>query len=213
MGMIDRLFMKGINIMEKRIILGLSTLLLAACSSGSYTSGVTVETHQEEYPAAKMQKPVISQDGSTDGVTETAMTTTDMHKSEPAMASDSQSTMMKKPAKSASSTVSITPPTAKDVANKIHRFGYTVQVIALGNQRKVDAFAAKLPKDGQPVWENYKVVNGTKWYTILYGDFATRTEAKRSIQMLSKEFIQLKPFVKSIDTIKNSEYPTLNKLN
>jgi septal ring-binding cell division protein DamX len=109
-------------------------------------------------------------------------------------------------------TVVITPPTAKQVA--MHpRFGFTIQVVAVGTQNKVDIFAAKLPKNGQPIWENYKVVNGTKWYTVLFGDFATRSEAQKAINTLPADFRQLKPFVKSIDSIKNSEYPTLNKLN
>ncbi len=95
----------------------------------------------------------------------------------------------------------------------MQRFGYTVQVVAVGSQAKVDYFASKLPKDGQPIWENYKIVNGTKWFTVLYGDFATSTEAKKAIAQLPQEFKELQPFVKSIDAIKNSEYPTLNKLN
>ncbi|MCE7628370.1 SPOR domain-containing protein, partial [Vibrio fluvialis] len=51
------------------------------------------------------------------------------------------------------------------------------------------------------------------WYTVLYGDYATRKEAAEAITTLPSEFQSLKPFVKSIDSIKNSEFPTLNKLN
>ena len=79
--------------------------------------------------------------------------------------------------------------------------------------RDRDQFARKLPRDGEPVWENYKVVNGTKWYTVLYGDYATRADAKKAISKLPGELQDMKPFVKSIDAIKNSEFPTLNKLN
>ncbi|SHF50292.1 Sporulation related domain-containing protein [Vibrio gazogenes DSM 21264] len=199
MGMIDTLFMKGTKTMEKKVILGLSTLLLAACSSGTYVTDVTTESYQEEYPTAKIQQPVVSQQGKTaEGVTEMNVVRT----IEP-------SKKMSQPSQTA---VTITPPTAKQVAMN-PRFGYTIQVVAVGTQSKVDKFSSKLPKDGQPVWENYKVVNGTKWYTVLYGDFATRAKAHQAIQMLPAEFRQLKPFVKSIDAIKNSEYPTLNKLN
>jgi septal ring-binding cell division protein DamX len=199
MGMIDTLFMKGTKTMEKKVILGLSTLLLAACSSGTYVTDVTTESYQEEYPTAKIQQPVVSQQGKTaEGVTEMNVVRT----TEP-------SRKMSQPSQTA---VTITPPTAKQVAMN-PRFGYTIQVVAVGTQSKVDKFSSKLPKDGQPVWENYKVVNGTKWYTVLYGDFATRAKARQAIQMLPAEFRQLKPFVKSIDAIKNSEFPTLNKLN
>ncbi|SMS00732.1 hypothetical protein VIM7927_02001 [Vibrio mangrovi] len=202
MGMIDTLFMKGTKIMEKKVILGLSTLLLAACSSGTYVTDVTTESYQEEYPTAKMQQPVVSQQGTTaEGVTEMNVIRTMDHPAKPQTASQPSQ-----------KSVAITPPTAKQVAMN-PRFGYTIQVVAVGSQNKVDGFASKLPKNGQPVWENYKVVNGTKWYTVLYGDFATRAEAHQAIQMLPADFRQLKPFVKSIDAIKNSEYPTLNKLN
>ncbi|KUI97981.1 DamX-related protein [Vibrio sp. MEBiC08052] len=202
MGMIDTLFMKGTKTMEKKVILGLSTLLLAACSSGTYVTDVTTESYQEEYPTAKIQQPVVSQQGTTaEGVTEMNVVRTT---EQPAT-----SQKMSQPSQTA---VTITPPTAKQVAMN-PRFGYTIQVVAVGSQSKVDRFSSKLPKDGQPIWENYKVVNGTKWYTILYGDFATRAKARQAIQMLPAEFRQLKPFVKSIDAIKNSEYPTLNKLN
>lgn len=190
MGMIDTLFMKGTKTMEKKVILGLSTLLLAACSSGTYVTDVTTESYQEEYPTAKIQQPVVSQQGKTaEGVTEMNVVRT----IEP-------SKKMSQPSQTA---VTITPPTAKQVAMN-PRFGYTIQVVAVGTQSKVDKFSSKLPKDGQPVWENYKVVNGTKWYTVLYGDFATRAKAHQAIQMLPAEFRQLKPFVKSIDAIKNS---------
>lgn len=151
MGMIDTLFMKGTKTMEKKVILGLSTLLLAACSSGTYVTDVTTESYQEEYPTAKIQQPVVSQQGKTaEGVTEMNVVRT----IEP-------SKKMSQPSQTA---VTITPPTAKQVAMN-PRFGYTIQVVAVGTQSKVDKFSSKLPKDGQPVWENYKVVNGTKWYT------------------------------------------------
>ncbi|SJN59657.1 hypothetical protein VR7878_03563 [Vibrio ruber DSM 16370] len=202
MGMIDTLFMKGTKTMEKKVILGLSTLLLAACSSGTYVTDVTTESYQEEYPTAKIQQPVVSQQGTTaEGVTEMNVVRTTEQPAKP-----------QKMSTSSQSAVTITPPTAKQVAMN-PRFGYTIQVVAVGSQSKVDRFSNKLPKDGQPIWENYKVVNGTKWYTVLYGDFATRAKARQAIQMLPAEFRQLKPFVKSIDAIKNSEYPTLNKLN
>ena len=106
----------------------------------------------------------------------------------------------------------VTGPTKKQ-QDMNQRFGYTVQVVAVGSQSKVDSFVKMLPTTSQPVWENYKMVNGTKWFTVLYGDYATRLEAKKAISTLPSTFQNLKPFVKSIDDIKNSEYPTLNKLN
>lgn len=187
--------------MKKIAIVGLS-VLLSACSTGSYTVDVSSESYREAYPVAKVDQPVVSQDGTLNGVTENNVAPTQNK----IMPSTAAKQTQAKPA------VSITPPTAKQIA-KNPRFGFTIQVVAVGTQTKVDQFARKLPAEGQPIWENYKVVNGTKWYTVLYGDYATRTDAKKAIATLPMEFKNLKPFVKSIDTIKNSEYPTLNKLN
>lgn len=191
--------------MKKISIVGLSAIL-AACSSGSYTTDVTSESHREDYNVATVQQPVVSDSGMATGITESNV--------EPQVIQTAPQPVEKKVVKMSpkAATVSITPPTAKQVAMN-PRYGYTIQVVAVGSQNKVDQFASKLPKDGQPIWENYKVVNGTKWYTILFGDYATRQEAVKAISELPVDFQSLKPFAKSIDSIKNSEFPTLNKLN
>lgn len=191
--------------MKKISIVGLSAIL-AACSSGSYTTDVTSESHREDYNVATVQQPVVSDSGMATGITESNV--------EPQIIQTAPQSVEKKVVKMSpkAATVSITPPTAKQVAMN-PRYGYTIQVVAVGSQNKVDQFASKLPKDGQPIWENYKVVNGTKWYTILFGDYATRQEAVKAISELPADFQSLKPFAKSIDSIKNSEFPTLNKLN
>nr|WP_165313869.1 SPOR domain-containing protein [Vibrio ziniensis]QIH44207.1 SPOR domain-containing protein [Vibrio ziniensis] len=200
--------------MNKLLLVGLSALL-AACSSGTYTTDVKSESHREEYKMATIQQPVVSESGMDSSIVE---------KNVEALNSEQQATEIKavatqvteeKKATVATSNnnlVSIIPPTAKQVAMN-PRFGYTIQVVAVGSQSKVDQFASKLPKNGQPIWENYKVVNGVKWYTILYGDYATRKEATNAISRLPADFKDFKPFAKSIDEIKNSEFPTLNKLN
>jgi septal ring-binding cell division protein DamX len=56
-------------------------------------------------------------------------------------------------------------------------------------------------------------VKGTKWYALLYGDFASKVKAQQAIKTLPQELQDLKPFVRSIDKIKKSDYPTLSKLN
>ncbi|MCE0495796.1 SPOR domain-containing protein [Vibrio salinus] len=180
--------------MKNKIIIGLSTIL-AACSSGTYVSDVTTESYKEDYQADKIEQPIVTQTGMTNGISESHVST------EPTRV---RTQVQPKP------TVKIAAPSKKQVAQ---RYGYTIQVVAVGSQSKVDQFASKLPRNGQPVWENYKMVNGTKWYTILFGDFASKAEAKAAITSLPAEFRRLKPFVKSIDSIKNSAYPTLNKLN
>lgn len=189
--------------MKKIAIVGLS-LLLAACASDTYITDVTSESHREEYKVASVQQPVMTQDGMANGISESNV--------EPNVVKMPPKAVEKQVAQTKPA-VAIIPPTAKQKAMN-PRFGYTIQVVAVGSQTKVDQVASKLPTaDNQPIWENYKVVNGTKWYTVLYGDYATRSDALEAINTLPAEFQAMKPFAKSIDAIKNSEFPTLNKLN
>lgn len=200
--------------MKKVAIVGLSALL-GACSSGSYITDVTTESHTEEYAVAQVPQPIVSEQGTAQGVTEQNVEMNVVRTAPVAQPNNGVRTtpaIQVRPATPQKPTVSITPPSAKQKAMN-PRYGYTIQVVAVGTQNKVDQFANQLPSNGQPIWENYKVVNGTKWYTVLYGDYATRKDAAAAIATLPGEFKSLKPFVKSIDTIKNSEFPTLNKLN
>lgn len=211
----------GSNTMKKVVIVSLATML-AACSSGDFTAEVKSESYREDYQpvAAKTAAPV-------------AVATTAAANTKPVKAAESKAVEPKAKvveAQTASSApqqkaalakvqpqqdnkvVKIVPPSKKQAEQNV-RFGYTIQVVAVGSQDKVERFASKLPNSGQPVWQNYKVVNGTKWYALLYGDFASKTKAKQAIKTLPQEFQDLKPFVRSIDKIKKSDYPTLSKLN
>ncbi|MFM2586825.1 SPOR domain-containing protein [Vibrio sp. TBV020] len=191
--------------MNKIAIVGLS-VVLSGCVSSDYVTDVSSESYREDYKTAQVEQPVVSQQGVTNGISE------DNVKSDVVKMSPTQEKQVVKAQPQTKPAVAIIPPTAKQQAMN-PRYGFTIQVVAVGSQTKVDQFARKLPRDNQPVWENYKVVNGTKWYSVLYGDYATRTDAKKAISELPAEFQALKPFVKSIDAIKNSQYPTLNKLN
>jgi septal ring-binding cell division protein DamX len=106
--------------------------------------------------------------------------------------------------------IKILPPTEKQQSESM-RFGYTIQVMAVGSSQQALSYANQLPA-GNPVWEHYKQVKGNDWHAVLYGDYATKSEAKAAIQTLPKYFRDLKPFVKSLDEIKNSNYPKLVKL-
>ncbi|HBC3533007.1 TPA: SPOR domain-containing protein [Vibrio vulnificus] len=186
--------------MKKVAIITLS-VLLSACASDNYVANVTTESHREEFKIEPIPEPLMAQEETVQEVSIPQQVV----KMEPQ--TEEKKVVKLSPQSETTKAVKIVPPSKKQ------RFGYTVQVVAVGSQAKVDYFASKLPKDGQPIWENYKIVNGTKWFTVLYGDFATSTEAKKAIAQLPQEFKELQPFVKSIDAIKNSEYPTLNKLN
>ncbi|EWS66902.1 cytochrome C biogenesis protein CcdA [Vibrio vulnificus] len=191
--------------MKKVAIITLS-VLLSACASDNYVANVTTESHREEFKIEPIPEPLMAQEETVQEVSIPQQVV----KMEPQ--TEEKKVVKLSPQSESTKAVKIVPPSKKQ-QDKMQRFGYTVQVVAVGSQAKVDYFASKLPKDGQPIWENYKIVNGTKWFTVLYGDFATSTEAKKAIAQLPQEFKELQPFVKSIDAIKNSEYPTLNKLN
>ncbi|EGQ7700491.1 SPOR domain-containing protein [Vibrio vulnificus] len=191
--------------MKKVAIITLS-VLLSACASDNYVANVTTESHREEFKIEPIPEPLMAQEETVQEVSIPQQVV----KMEPQ--TEEKKVVKLSPQSETTKAVKIVPPSKKQ-QDKMQRFGYTVQVVAVGSQAKVDYFASKLPKNGQPIWENYKIVNGTKWFTVLYGDFATSTEAKKAIAQLPQEFKELQPFVKSIDAIKNSEYPTLNKLN
>ncbi|EHZ2549406.1 SPOR domain-containing protein [Vibrio vulnificus] len=191
--------------MKKVAIITLS-VLLSACASDNYVANVTTESHREEFKIEPIPEPLMAQEETVQEVSIPQQVV----KMEPQ--TEEKKVVKLSPQSETTKAVKIVPPSKKQ-QEKMQRFGYTVQVVAVGSQAKVDYFASKLPKDSQPIWENYKIVNGTKWFTVLYGDFATSTEAKKAIAQLPQEFKELQPFVKSIDAIKNSEYPTLNKLN
>lgn len=191
--------------MKKIAIVGLS-VVLSACVSSDYVTDVSSESYREDYQTASVAKPIVSEQGMAKDVTESNVKPNVVK-----MSPESSKKVVKKQPQSKPA-VAIIPPTAKQKAMN-PRFGFTIQVAAVGSQTKVDQFARQLPQGDQPIWENYKVVNGTKWYTVLYGDYATRADAKKAVSELPAELQALKPFVKSIDDIKNSQYPTLNKLN
>ncbi|NOH96977.1 SPOR domain-containing protein [Vibrio sp. 99-70-13A1] len=190
----------------KKFAIAILPLLLAACASENYITDVTSESYQEEYKTATMQAPVVSKSNEMGaGVTEESV---EVNVVKLSPAEDKKVVKLSPESPSAK----VVPPTKKQIKMN-QRFGYTVQVVAVGSQAKVDTFVNMLPQTSQPIWENYKVVNGTKWFSVLYGDYATKLDAKKAISTLPQSFQNLKPFVKSIDDIKNSDYPTLNKLN
>ena len=190
--------------MKKISIISLS-LLLAACSSGNYITEVTSDSYKEDYKQEAVVDVIATKKVTEVSVTEKAAPVMQENKA-PAV----QKPMTKPAPVSQSKKVRIIAPTQKQI-EKHKRFGFTIQVIAVDSSKKAATLAKKLPQD-HPVWENYKQVNGTEWFTLLYGDYETRGQAKSAIMTLPKMFRDLKPFVKSLDDVKNSPYPKLNKL-
>lgn len=192
--------------MKKISILSLS-ILLAACSTGNYTADVTTDSFREDYKAQAVAETTVA----TNTMTEEVVEQPKMATSQKNMVNVSRTEPMAKPAPVAKTrNVKIIAPTKKQVES-FKRYGFTIQVIAVDSAVKAEALAKKLPQ-GHSVWENYKQVNGTDWYTLLYGDYETRYEAKAAIDTLPQMFKDLKPFVKSLDDVKNSPYPKLKKI-
>lgn len=90
--------------------------------------------------------------------------------------------------------------------------GYTIQIIAVTAADKAQQVAQKLAVIGEPVWSNAKVVNGVQSQAILLGSYPTAESAQAAMEALPASILSFNPFVKSLDKIKNSEFPVLNKL-
>ncbi|MGF1701172.1 SPOR domain-containing protein [Photobacterium makurazakiensis] len=90
--------------------------------------------------------------------------------------------------------------------------GYTIQVLALSHNKGFTTYMNKLPSD-KPVWMNKKDLNGVPWFTLLYGEFDTKEQAKVALNALPKDVRDFGPFIRSIDDIKLSTSPKLTKLN
>ncbi|MGR5151937.1 SPOR domain-containing protein [Photobacterium swingsii] len=90
--------------------------------------------------------------------------------------------------------------------------GYTIQVLALSHNQGFTTYMNKLPSN-QPVWTNKKVLDGLPWYTLLFGQYETREQAKRALNALPQDIKNYGPFIRKIDDIKASSNPKLTKLN
>ncbi len=196
--------------MKNKLILCVC-IALTACSSSSYVTDVKTESYREDYKTQKIEPPMLS-DAKSGNQQKEMMTENSVSQKPNTPMSGNEQAAEPAAQKAKPTFIKIQPPTKKQL-KAAARFGYTIQVAAVATENKVMHFAAKLPQQVQPIWQNYKIVKGTKWYTVLYGDFATVSDAKAAIKTLSGELQALKPFVKSIDAIKNSNYPVLKKLN
>ncbi|MDB1126290.1 SPOR domain-containing protein [Vibrio algarum] len=185
------------------------SVLLTACSSGELITDVTTESYKEEYKTEPMVEPMKETTVMEADVAVAASTTSVVEQQQVIKTQNSQP-QRTSATHSSNKMIKILPPTQKQEAEHM-RFGYTIQVMAVGSSQQAYSYAKQLP-EGHSVWEHHKQVKGTDWYAVLYGDYATKSDAKAAIQTLPKYFRDLKPFVKSLDEIKKSAYPKLVKL-
>ncbi|WP_122033592.1 SPOR domain-containing protein [Aliivibrio sp. EL58] len=187
----------------KKIIPITLTVLLAGCTSSSYTTNITTESSEEVY---QVSQPIEEEVTTFEETEIAAVPQTEAEKPVVKLTSEESAT-----AATSDSAIKILPPTEKQKEMQ-NRYGYTLQILALSRKTDLSTYAGKLAGE-QPVWMNRKTVNNMPWYTILYGDFATPAEAREAIKQLPTEIQAYGPFVRSINSIKNSDNPELHKLN
>ncbi|MFH0256718.1 SPOR domain-containing protein [Vibrio rumoiensis] len=205
--------------MKKIAIISLSVLFLAACSSANYDNEVSTETYQETYKTDEVPQPItesnapLEQDLQSDSqVSQPSM----IEPATPETQSGKKVVKLSPPkeadkkAESSESTVKVFYPEQNNV-NQPGTNNYVVQVAALQSEKFLNETAKDLPEN-QPKWENVKTVNGKQWHSLLFGNFKTAEEAKDAIMRLPAKYQNMGPFVKSVKSITNSQYPTLKKL-
>ncbi|MGV3001705.1 SPOR domain-containing protein [Vibrio sp. E150_018] len=207
--------------MKKIAIISLSVLFLAACSSANYDDEVSTETYQETYQTDKVPQPLTESEAPLEqDLTTNSTQTTETSVIEPATletpTESSKKVVKLSPpanetkAESSESNVKVFYPEQDDVAQPATSH-YLVQVAALQSEKFLTNTAKGLPEN-QPKWENVKTVNGKQWHSLLFGNFKTAEEAKDAIMRLPASYQNMGPFVKSVKSITNSQYPTLKKL-
>lgn len=190
--------------MKKIVIISLSVLFLAACSSSDYDNEVSTETYQENYKSDEVPQPITASTAAPleeDVQPASALASTKVV--EPVKSSDATAPKSKK-------VVKLSPKEEK-VPTQPDPNHYLVQVAALGNEKQLLSTAADLPSN-QPKWENVKTINNKKWHSLLFGNFETMADAKAAIRQLPASYQAMGPFVKSVKSITSSQYPELKKV-
>ncbi|TOO92478.1 cytochrome C biogenesis protein CcdA, partial [Vibrio parahaemolyticus] len=112
--------------MKKIAIIGLS-VLLSACVSETYITDVTSESYREDYKSDAVSKPIMA--------SESAVVEQDVKPEVVKMtAKPEEKKVVKLTPKEQVKPVKIVPPSKKQAG--IQRFGYTIQVVAVGSQAK-----------------------------------------------------------------------------
>lgn len=78
---------------------------------------------------------------------------------------------------------------------------YTVQILALSEERNLRGYLQPITGN-EPIWVNWKRVDGRNWYAVIYGNFATKDEARQAIQTLPASVQAQGPFPLSFATVK-----------
>ncbi|MFV0575358.1 MAG: SPOR domain-containing protein [Vibrio sp.] len=166
----------------KKIAIISLSVIALAACSSSYDSEVSTQTYEENYQTDQIPQPMTETNGSLEQDITPAAATT-------------------------ATTSSTTPAVTDDSGLASGR--YVIQIASMENEQYLLTTASKLPSD-LPKWENVKTLNGTQLHTLLVGDFASADEARASLSRVPATFSGA--FIKSVDTIRASEFPTIKKL-
>ncbi|PSV27129.1 MULTISPECIES: SPOR domain-containing protein [unclassified Photobacterium] len=78
---------------------------------------------------------------------------------------------------------------------------YTVQILALSEERNLRGYLQPITGN-EPIWVNWKHVDGRNWYAVIYGNFATKDEARQAIHSLPASVQAQGPFPLSFAKVK-----------
>lgn len=80
---------------------------------------------------------------------------------------------------------------------------YTIQLIGSGNEGAINRYIEEQNLGGQAAY--FKTTrNGQPWYTLVYGKFATKQEAKKAIQQLPPSQRKTSPWVRKFGDIQKT---------
>ena len=86
---------------------------------------------------------------------------------------------------------------------------YTLQLLATHNANDAHRYIAK-HKLGNNAYYFHRKLNGKDLYSVIYGDYATRTAAAQAIKTLPKSVQILKPWIRSLSSIQQQIRETKN---
>ncbi|KLV05376.1 cell division protein DamX [Photobacterium aquae] len=90
---------------------------------------------------------------------------------------------------------------------------FTIQVLALREERQRDVKNYIRSIHGQqPIWVNWKRSQGYHWYAVIYGDFATKAEARYMIDQLPADVRQQGPFIRSFAEVQSDKQTDVFRL-
>ncbi|KXF83235.1 SPOR domain-containing protein [Enterovibrio coralii] len=178
------------------------TFVLAGCVGGATTTQILTQTTEEEV------MPVTQTVAS--NLTDDSAAAVPKPQPKPAP----KPVMTEKPEMAKPVQTAQQKPAPKPVKKPVATTGgkYTIQVVALSHNKGFGDYVNKLPSD-KPVWSNKKMVDGLPWYTLLYGEFNSKAEAKQALSALPKNIKAYGPFIRSVASIKQSATPEMTRLN